>query len=91
MEAEKLIETEHLTPETRFNETIMKRLRTSVGLNINELRHTFSEEWVSEMLQVAKGHAERAFLTSDDSREALRLKRKGIFISNEIMSDLMRV
>ena len=91
VEAEKLIETEHLTPETRFNETIMKRLRTSVGLNINELRHTFSEEWVSEMLQVAKGHAERGFLTWDDSREALRLTRKGIFISNEIMSDLMRV
>lgn len=77
-------EVEVLTPDERYDELVMTRLRTSAGLPLNLL----TPEQHDYCMQMAEGHIRRGDLVQDG--HVLRLSRKGIFISNSIISDLMR-
>lgn len=76
-------QTEVLTSEERYNELVMTRLRTASGLSLQLL----SPQQKSHCLQMAEPHVSSGDLLLEDS--VLRLSRKGIFISNSIISDLM--
>lgn len=76
-------EQEILNDEERYNEMVLTRLRTSDGLEIallkeNERKHT---------LNVAKRHIESGVMSMKNG--ILRLESKGIFVSNDIISDFM--
>lgn len=75
---------EVLTPEEQYDELVMTRLRTASGLHLGLL----TPEQKSYCMKMAEPH----ILRGDLLREGLvlRLSRKGIFISNSIISDLMR-
>ena len=69
-------ETEVLTPEERYDELVMTRLRTVRGLAFDLL----TPEQKSYCLQMAEPHILNGSLLKE--KDTLRLSRKGIFISN---------
>lgn len=74
---------EILTPEELYDELVMTRLRTAPGLPLSLL----APKQKDYCLRMAKPHIGNGNLLQE--RNALRLSRKGIFVSNSIISDLM--
>jgi len=74
---------EVLTPGEQYDELVMTRLRTSAGLPLELL----TSEQYSHCMQMAKPHIVNGNLVQDGTR--LLLTRKGIFVSNSVISDLM--
>ena len=79
------VEQDVLDNETRYNDRVMLSLRTCEGIDLTRLtptdRHYLlaqSQKYVDEGLLVRFG-------------ERLRLSREGLFVSDMVMSDLMRV
>lgn len=78
-------ETEVLSDTDLYNEFIMTRLRTSSGIPLKEL----SEKDCQYCLTLAKPHLSRGLLCIKN--EHICLTPKGIFTSNDIISDLMKI
>lgn len=76
-------QTETLTSKELYDELVMTRLRTASGLPLSALM----PEQKSYCLQMAESHINAGNLLREG--DVLRLSRKGIFISNSIISDLM--
>jgi oxygen-independent coproporphyrinogen-3 oxidase len=86
---ELLQETEKLTFTQKYNEFILTGLRTMWGVDLNLLKEKFGQELFDYCLQNARKFIREGFLVSKDN--SLIMNRKGIFISDGIMSELMRV
>lgn len=82
-------ETEHLDIYTQYNEFILTRLRTMWGADIQQMKYKFGEELYDYCLTNAKKYLNNQLLKIENGK--LKLTRKGIFISDGIMSDLMWV
>jgi oxygen-independent coproporphyrinogen-3 oxidase len=82
---EPCVEREVLTPDNRYNEMVMTALRTSEGLPMAKLPAGYA----AYCLQQARRFVDDGLLSLDDHR--LRLTRKGLFVSDMIMAELMRV
>lgn len=80
---EPCFEQEILTDEERYNEMVLTRLRTSDGLDIGLLK----ENERNHTLNVARKHIESGVMSLKNG--ILRLESKGIFVSNDIISDFM--
>lgn len=80
--------TEKLSREAQFNEQVFTALRTQKGLDLIQLNHEFGEEWCNEMLESARKHLKAGRLSK--ANEHLTLTPSGIFVSDDVMSDLMR-
>lgn len=85
-----LMERETLDKDTRFDDIITTALRTSDGINIEDLRLTLGDKYSTFLMDNARPHIDNGLLeiTADGN---LRLTRKGLFISDSVMSDLMMV
>lgn len=77
-------DTEQLTDENLYNEIIMTRLRTREGLPLQLLPHKEQKY----LLHVAAPHIRRGLLMYEGDH--LRLSRQALFVSDDILSDLMR-
>ena len=77
-------EEEHLDDDTRYNDLLMTALRTSEGLCLIKL----TAEQSAYCLQQAQRYLDTGLLTLQG--HYLRLTRKGLFVSNMVMSDLMK-
>lgn len=84
-----VIEREELTTTTRYNELVMTRLRTSLGLDLETLRATFGEKFYRYLLEMAKPHIDKKFLIITENR--LHFTESGLFISDSIISDLLSI
>ena len=84
-----LRETEKLTFAQKYNEFILTGLRTMWGVDLNLLKEKFGQELFDYCLQNARKFIREGLLVSKDN--SLVLTREGIFISDGIMSELMRV
>ena len=82
-------EKEYLTLSTRYNECIMTSLRTCQGVSLSCLRQTFGSRLESHFRQTATPYIIRGLLEETDQH--IRLTRKGIFVSDGIISDLMYI
>jgi oxygen-independent coproporphyrinogen-3 oxidase len=82
-------EQETLDIDTKYNEFIMTRLRTCEGFSLNDLQHRFGKVYHDYCLLLAKPYLNRGLLVQKE--DTLRLSREGIFISDEIISDMMKV
>jgi len=80
-------EFEILDENTKYNDFIITRLRMMKGIDLNELTVLFGESRKMYCLQQAQRHIVNGFLQIKDNY--LQLTRKGIFISDGIMCDLM--
>ncbi len=80
-----VFEFEDIDADTRYNDRVMLSLRTKEGLDLL----TLSEAERDYLLPLAQKYLDEGLLTRADNH--LRLSRKGLFVSNMIMSDLMKV
>ena len=81
--------TEQLKPHEKYNEFILTGLRTMWGINLTELKNRFGEPFFQFCMENAQKYLDQKLLNRDE--DTLRLTRDGIFISDGIMTDLMRV
>lgn len=82
-------EIEDLDLYTRYNDFVITGIRTCWGISLSHLRITYGEQLHHYCLRMAKPHIEQGFL--EIKEDSLKLTRKGIFISDGIMSDLLWV
>ena len=80
---------EELTEHERYDEFVFTGLRTAEGISLAELAEKFGERYKQYCLENAQKHLEagRLILVTD----VLKLTRQGLFVSNDVMSDLMWV
>lgn len=83
------MERETLDIPTCYNEMVMTRLRTCEGIDVNAVAATFGDEYRNFLVDSAATHIHNGNLAAHGGM--LRLSRKGLFVSNMVMSDLMRV
>ena len=81
------VEIEILDEKAVFNDFIITRLRTLKGMDLNEVQHLFGVEKKDYCLQQAKKFLSHQSLELENNH--LRLTRKGIFISDGIMVELL--
>lgn len=82
---EPCVERELLTPANRYNEMVMTALRTCEGLSLSAL----SDGHRSYCLRQARRFLEGGLLEQRDGR--LLLTRDGLFVSDMVMTELMKV
>ena len=83
------MEREELDTDTRYNDTVMTALRTCEGIDLCRIEETFGKQYFSYLLTNAERHISSGNLCLSQSN--LSLTRNGLFISDGIMSDLMKV
>jgi oxygen-independent coproporphyrinogen-3 oxidase len=89
LEGEPDFEIEELDLYTRYNDFVITSIRTCWGMSLSRLRSEYGEELYRYCLRMAKPHLDEGVLEIND--DVLKLPRKGIFISDGIMSDLLYV
>ncbi|MDE5551550.1 MAG: coproporphyrinogen III oxidase, partial [Bacteroidaceae bacterium] len=78
---------ETLTLHERYNEHVFTGLRTVNGISISRLQMLFGAELAAYCLRNARSHLQNGLLVREG--DMLRLTRLGLFVSNDVMSDLM--
>ena len=78
---------EELDLTTRYNERILTAMRTSEGIDLENMRAEFGEKFYAYCMKMAQPHLQANKVEVTDQHR-LRLTREGIFISDGIMSDL---
>ena len=78
-------EEEIIDADTHYNDMIMTALRTCEGIELSML----SAEYRTYLMRLAKPLQEQGLLKEDDGW--LHLTRDGIYVSDSVMSDLMKV
>ena len=86
---ERISEKEVLDLTTRYNDFIITSLRTRWGISLVKLKQDFGTELWQYCLDMAAPSLQNGKLEEKDG--TLRLTQEGIFISDSIMSDLLRV
>ncbi len=84
-------EREVLTRDMMFDDTVMTRLRTKEGIDLGMIRREFGKEYYDFLMREAGRHVTGGLLHMDESRQTLSLTRRGLFVSDSVMSDLMHV
>ena len=82
-------EQETLDKDTRYNEFIMTRLRTCEGFSLDDLQQRFGLAYHNYCQHLVAPFLKQGLLLQDE--DTLRLSREGIFVSDDIISDLMKV
>ena len=90
---ERIYEKELLDDDTRYNDTITVALRTKEGINLSQL----TKEYHDYLIKNARRYIDDGLLELKDVGDSssqtphLRLTRRGLFVSDMVMSDLMMV
>lgn len=85
---------ENLTLDEKYNEFVFTGLRTSDGISLDELLNKFGSGYYEYCISNARKHLTSDRMTSSSTSggdNILRLSPSGIYISNDIISDLMIV
>ncbi len=83
------LEIEHSDVYTRYNEYILIGLRTMWGIDLERLKLIFGEELLHYCLRNISKYIDMQLVVKTDN--ILRLTKRGIFVSDDIMSELMYV
>lgn len=79
------IECEELDEDTRFNDLVTTALRTRKGINLA----TISEKYYIYIIRNARKSIESGLLEIKDNH--IKLTRKGLYVSDDVMSELIYV
>lgn len=82
-------EHEILNEDTRYNDLVATALRTADGIDLARMRQEFGDQHYQFLMSEAERHIQRGTMKTENDR--LSLTRAGLYISNDIMSDLMMV
>ncbi|MEA2042330.1 MAG: radical SAM family heme chaperone HemW, partial [Bacteroidota bacterium] len=86
---ETYFETEQLSVTDKFNELLIKGLRTDSGIRLSTIRKEFGKEILEFLLKEAKKHLQSKSLIIEN--DSLILTSKSLFISDRIISDLFMI
>lgn len=86
---ERKYETEERDLHTRYNEFVITSIRTRWGISLDRLQEEYGKELFDYCMNLALPYLDSGKLEIEE--KALRLTSDGIFISDSIMSDLLRV
>lgn len=86
---EPFYETEPLDADTRYNDRVITSLRTMWGLDLDAVAADFGEERRRYCLRMARPHMTNGLLETSSGR--LKLTRRGLFVSDGVMADLLFV
>lgn len=81
------LEIEYLDIDTQYNDFILIGMRTMWGVDLNELENPFGKSKKDYCLKNVQKYIDQGFVIQESN--ILKLTKKGIFISDGIMSDLM--
>ena len=85
---------EEITPKMQMEEMLLTRLRTAAGLDLEAFAHDFGQEKLDALLARANPYINNGQLKivsrqqATDNGQCLSLTRKGLFISDDIISSL---
>lgn len=79
-------DTERLTNTDLYNEFVMTRMRTSKGVSADEIRSRFGVATLRHFSKMIEPHLQKGNLLQMGPQ--VSLSRKGIFVSNDVISDL---
>ena len=82
-------EFEVLDDDMRYNDLITTALRTREGIDLDVVRDWLGEEYRSYLLSNAHKAIENGCLAIEGNR--ISLTRKGLYVSNDVMSELVKV
>lgn len=82
-------EMEILDEKTAYNDFVLTRLRTKEGIDLNELESLFGENQKNYCLKQSRKYIENQMM--EQANEHLRLTRKGVFVSDGVICDVMAV
>ena len=82
-------ELETLTDNDKYNEYILTGIRTKWGISLKEIDYKFGKEKTEYFLLQLKKYNKTDFIRIENG--IVTLTRKGIFISDEIMTNLMYI
>ena len=82
-------EIEILNQNMQYNDLITTALRTREGINLTNFKRKYGEERLNYLLHEAKPHLDLGNM--EHSKHHLSLTRKGLFTSDDIMSDLIYI
>ncbi|MCK3686118.1 radical SAM family heme chaperone HemW [Maribellus sp. YY47] len=80
-------EEEILTEKDRYNEYILTRIRTKWGVSLKAVNELFGADVKNYLLKQLGKYIQADLVTVKN--ETITLPRKGLFVSDEIMTDLM--
>ena len=80
---------EVLDATTRYNDLITTALRTRDGISLGAFSRQFPPAFMDYLLENARQHLRQGRLSID--KERLHLTRAGLFVSDDVMSDLIRL
>lgn len=80
-------EEENLSDNERFNEFIITRIRTKWGVDLGEIEKEFGTARKEQLLKQSNRYIQTGNVLLN--KQVLTLSRNGLFISDEIMADLM--
>lgn len=79
-------ENEKLSQTDLYNEFVMTRLRTNQGISLDRISSLFGRDALAHCTEMMKPHLQKGNLSQTGS--VVCLTRKGIFVSNDVISDL---
>lgn len=82
-------EREVLTKDMQYDDIITTTLRTSEGINLDNICNAFGEQYLLYLKKESEKHIVNGNLVIENN--CLHLTRNGIFMSNQVMADLMHV
>ena len=82
-------ERETLDITERYNDTVMLSLRTCEGLNLSEVLSRFGSNLHAYLLRQSRQYEESGLLINEEDR--LRLSRDGLYVSDMVITDLLKV
>lgn len=82
-------EAEFLDQNTRYNDLITTALRTSDGIDLKKMKEEYGEALYQHLMQDAQPEINRGLMKI--TKDCLSLTREGLYISDNIMSNLMIV
>lgn len=86
---DKAWEEEILTSDMKYNELIITGLRTLEGINFSDIETLIGVSRVQYCMRQAKPFILSGHLEFKENKKGLKLTRKGLFISDSIISDLL--
>ena len=88
---ERLFEEELLDDDTRYNDAVTVGLRTCEGIDLNTLPKKYRDYCIKNARRYLDDGLLELSVVGDSNAPTLHLTRRGLFVSDMVMSDLMMV
>lgn len=90
-QGKRIFEEELLDDDTRYNDTITVALRTKEGINLDTLSPKYRDYCMKNARRYIDDGLLELSVVGDSDSPTLHLTRRGLFVSDMVMSDLMMV